>query len=87
MKEGKTSTGFNYAIDESKSDDWEMLEKPRRIDKGEQGLIVDVAEDLLGIDQLDKLKAHVRGTRGRVSITGMLDEISEILGDDSTKNL
>lgn len=88
MKEGKTSTGFNYILDESKADDWELLENLRRIDKGEQGLVVDVAEELLGTDQLNKLKKHVKELEGRVSITGVLNEISEILGGDSTiKNL
>ena len=84
MKEGKTSTGFDFVIDENKADDWELLKKFRRIDRGEQGLVVDVAEELLGIDQLDKLEQHLKELNGRVSITGMLGEISEILGGEST---
>ena len=35
MIKGKTTTGFEFEIDETKLDDWELLEKFNAIDKGE----------------------------------------------------
>lgn len=87
MIKGKTVTGFDYEIDEIKLDDWEILEKFNAIDKGESGLFVDVAQYLLGADQLDKLKKHVKENVGRVSISGMIEELASIFeGATEIKN-
>lgn len=78
MIKGNTSTGFEYEIDETKLDDWELLESFNRIDKGETGIFVDVANMLLGAEQMERLKEHVKKSEGRVSISGMIAELSSI---------
>lgn len=87
MIKGKTVTGFEFEIDELKLDDWEILEKFNAIDKGESGLFVDVAQYLLGEEQLDELKKHVKENVGRVSISGMVEELTSIFeGATEIKN-
>lgn len=78
MIKGKTNTGFDYEIDELKLDDWELLEKFNAIDKGDTGIFVDVANDLLGTKQMKALKKHVKEKDGRVSISGMVAELTNI---------
>ena len=84
MIKGNTSTGFEYEIDETKLDDWELLESFNRIDKGETGIFVDVANMLLGGEQMERLKEHVKKSEGRVSISGMIAELSSIF-EETTK--
>lgn len=87
MIKGKTTTGFEFEIDETKLDDWELLEKFNAIDKGETGMFVDVANDLLGKKQMEKLKKHVKKSVGKVSVTGMVAELSDIFTEATeTKN-
>lgn len=87
MIKGKTPTGFEFEIDETKLDDWELLEKFNAIDKGETGIFVDVANELLGKNQMAELKKHVKETVGKVSITGMVAELSAIFTEATeTKN-
>lgn len=82
MKQGKTNSGFEYVIKDEVLDDWELLEKLHDIDNGDVGLVVDVAKTLFDKDQLDGLKKHVAEVYGRVSITGMVTEIRDVLGGD-----
>ena len=84
MIKGTTKSGFNYTIQEGALDDYEEL---REIDKGNTSLIVDVIEKIIGSEQKEQLKKHVRDETGRVSIKRMVDEIGEILrGNQQGKN-
>ena len=74
-------------IDINRLDDYELLEELREIDKGNTSLIVDVIEKIIGSEQKEQLKKHVRDETGRVSIKRMVDEIGEILrGNQQGKN-
>ena len=87
MIKGTTKSGFNYTIQEGALDDYELLEELREIDKGTTSLIVDVIEKIIGSEQKEQLKKHVRDEAGRVSIKRMFDEIGEILrGNQEGKN-
>ena len=77
MIKGTTKSGFNYTIQEGALDDYELLEELREIDKGNTSLIVDVIEKIIGSEQKEQLKKHVRDETGRVSIKRMVDEIKE----------
>ena len=68
MIKGTTKSGFNYTIQEGALDDYELLEELREIDKGNTSLIVDVIEKIIGSEQKEQLKKHVRDETGRVSI-------------------
>lgn len=78
MIEGKLKNGFEYSIDDDARDDWELLTAIREVDKGDTSAIVDVAEMLLGKEQLDKLVAHLKKD-GRAKVTDMVEAIYEIL--------
>ena len=52
--------GYTVQISDNVADDWNFLKVLRKIDKGDSGLIVDVAEVLLGESGVDKLAEHLR---------------------------
>lgn len=86
MEKGKTKSGFEFEIDPMVFDDWEMLEKLNAIDKGDTNLVVDVARAVLGLEQLDALKEHIKAEKGRVSISDMVAALEEIFEACSAKN-
>ena len=65
MIKGTTKSGFNYTIQEGALDDYELLEELREIDKGNTSLIVDVIEKIIGSEQKEQLKKHVRDETGK----------------------
>lgn len=70
--------GYEVNIDESSLNDWKLLAKLRKVDKGDSGLIVDVAELLLGgEEEVDKLAEHF-SVDGHTSIDKMVEAITEI---------
>ena len=77
----KLSNGFEIEIDKERLDDWETLEV---IDEHPERT-VRLAKKLLGDDDYQKLKEHCR-VDGKVSMSGMMDAIGEILNGDDTKN-
>lgn len=86
MAEIKTTSGFKAKILEEATDNWELLEAFRAIDRGDTGAIVDVAPLLLGEEQVKALKEHLRNKNGIVRATDMVTEITEIMqGADTTK--
>ncbi|MDO4393105.1 MAG: hypothetical protein Q4C80_01660 [Bacillota bacterium] len=60
MIKGTTKTGFEFEIDENVFDDWELVEAFREIERGDDGLIVDVVEQILGIEQKNALSYNKR---------------------------
>lgn len=86
MAEFKTTSGFKATILDDANDNWELLEAFREIDRGNVGAIVDVAPLLLGTEQVDALKEHLRNKNGVVKASDMVNEIKEIMqGADITK--
>ena len=88
MEKGKTITGFEFEVDPIVFDDWEILEKLNEIDNGNTALMVDVARQVLGQEQLDALKEHVKKLNGgKASITAMGEALGEIFeACNTTKN-
>lgn len=78
MITGVTSSGFGYSIEDDAFDDYEMLEALREIEKGNTGMLVDVAKLLLGEEQKNALKEHIRRENGRVSASKMIEMVMEI---------
>ena len=76
MITGKTESGFEFELNEEALDDYEMLEDLRSFDKGEYGVIIDVVDKLLGEEQKDRLKDHIRNKEGKVSAQKMMEEIT-----------
>lgn len=87
MITGKTESGFEYIIEDEATDDYELLEILIDIDKGDYTKITDMVERLLGNEQKEKLKEHLRKENRRISTKAMLKEIMEIFkGNKNGKN-
>lgn len=87
MLSGKTSSGFQFQIEEDALDDWDLLEEMTAVDDGESTRIIKVADLLLGSEQKNALKAHVRKIHGRCKASAMVEEIGEILNaNNASKN-
>ena len=77
--EVKMKDGFSVSVDENCQNDWGFLSKLRKIDKGDAGLIVDVAESLLGgEEEVNKLAKHLE-VDGRTPVDSMVDALTEIM--------
>lgn len=84
MIKGKTSSGFEYELDDDALDDYELLEMLCDVDKGNTSLIVDAVKKLLSPEQEKNLREHVRSKKGRVSAKKMIEELGEILASGNT---
>lgn len=78
MIEGKTSTGFEFKIDENVGDDWEIVELYAEASHGDELASINVLKKILGQDQYNALKDHCRAKNGRVSTEAMGKEMDEI---------
>lgn len=78
MLRGKTTSGFEFELEDEVLDDYELLESLRKVDEGDNGCLIKVVDQLLGEEQKKMLKEHVRTEKGRVSAKKLLEEVSEI---------
>ena len=87
MRTGKTSTGFEFEIDEQKLDDMEFLDALAEVDDNSLAL-PKIIKTILGYDQKKKLYDHLRSDEGRVPIKAVAKEIAEImkLSQEEVKN-
>ena len=86
IKEGKTSTGYEYRVEVERLDNMELLEAIAEVDKGVPSATPRVIELLIGTEEKAKLYNHVREEDGRVPVEPLMKEIMEIfksLGDDA----
>lgn len=89
MIEGKLSNGFEYTIDDGALDDYELFEALADIDDEENpryGNVKKAYKRILGEEQYNALKEHLRGENKRVSTQAMLIALEEILNNDEVKN-
>lgn len=75
----KLEDGYEVQISESCLNDWGFLTMLRKIDKGDTGLIVDIAERLLGgEEEVDKLAKHLE-VDGVTPADKMIDALTELM--------
>lgn len=77
MLKGKTSTGFQFQIAEGALDNYELVEALADIET-DPFSVTKVVTLLLGKEQKEKLKEHVRNDKGVVTTTALMKEIEEI---------
>lgn len=86
MIEGKTSSGFNYEIPKENLDNYELVEMIAEAEENPL-LFPKTVVMLLGKEQTEKLKDHVRTKTGIVPADKMSTEIMEIFENQKeTKN-
>ena len=83
MITGTTESGFEFEMDEGSLDDYELLEDICDMDNGDPLKITMIARRLLGKEQMQALKEHVRNEEGRVSAARITEEIAQIFGSQS----
>lgn len=90
MIEGKLKCGFEVKVPEENIDDYELFEELASIDNdgNNSGKIVPAYIRLLGEEQYEALKEHIRSKKtGRISRNEMFEILSEILTiNDEAKN-
>lgn len=75
----KLSDGYEAQVNENCLNDWGFLTMLRKIDKGDAGLIVDVAERLLGgEEEVGKLAKHLE-VDGVTPADKMIDALTELM--------
>lgn len=87
MITGKTESGFEFTIEDEALDDYELLEALCDVDHGNAGMLPLIVTHLLGEEQKENLKNHIRKENGRVSASKMIEEVIEIFhANDQGKN-
>ena len=71
--------GFEVSVNEGCLNDWRFLSMLRKIDKGDTGLIVDIAETILGgEEEVEKLAKHLE-VDGITPADAMIAAIAELI--------
>lgn len=82
MIKGVTNTGFSYELEESRLNNYELLEYISEME--ENPLIIStIVKMLLGEEQTKKLKDHLRTEEGIVPADKMAEEITCIFQNQS----
>ena len=86
MIKGKTTSGFEYKLSKDDLDNYELMEVLAEAE--ENGALLPKAfVMLLGKEQLEKLKKHLKNENGIVPFSKMTEEIMEIMqSQKETKN-
>ena len=79
----KLNDGFEIELRDESLNDWRFLTLLRKIDRGEAGLIVDVAEHLLGEDGVEALAKHLEkdGVTATDRMVGAIAELMESVNE------
>lgn len=80
MINGRTASGFDFSIDETKLDSIDLLEAFHDLNKGDGTAIIEIERILLGEEQNNRLKNHIRQLNdGRCTVTAYTTELTAIL--------
>ena len=87
MIKGKTKSGFEFEISKDVVNDYELVENLAELEDNPL-ILAKVIKQILGADQTEKLKNHVRNEKGIVPTDKMTQEIIEIFKNsgEETKN-
>lgn len=83
MIEGKTQSGFVYAIDENNVDQ-EFLDALSEAEEGNPLKVSKALRLLLGEEQRKRLYDHLRNEKGKVPVQAVSEAFRDILANDGT---
>lgn len=89
MIKGTTKTGFNFELDDDVIDDYDLLLKLAEVDAGNLAGIDGIFNEVLGKEQKNELREHIKKVTGRkrVSLRLMVASLQEIFeATNETKN-
>jgi hypothetical protein len=89
MIKGTTKTGFNFELDDDVIDDYDLLLKLAEVDAGNLAGIDGIFNEVLGKEQKNELREHIKKVTGRkrVSLKLMVASLQEIFeATNATKN-
>lgn len=81
---GKTQSGFAYEIEEARLNNYELLEAVGELEDNPM-VISKMVIMLLGKEQTNRLKDHLRDEEGLVPVDKMTEEITEIFQSQAVK--
>lgn len=81
---GKTQSGFAYEIEEARLNNYELLETIGELEDNPM-VISKMVVMLLGKEQTNQLKDHLRDEEGLVPVEKMTEEITEIFQSQAVK--
>lgn len=83
---GKTKSGFTYQLQKERLDNYELVESLVELEENPL-VLTKIVKMILGKEQTEKLKEHLRTKDGLVSTEKMSQEIAEIFQNQKlTKN-
>lgn len=86
MIEGKTDSGFEYKVSKDVANDYELVEALGELDTNPL-LLSTIVNKVLGKEQTNKLKDHIRTEDGIVPTDVMMQEVMAIFnGEKEIKN-
>lgn len=86
MIKGQTESGFNYEISPDIQNDYEIVEMLGEIEENPL-LLSRLVKKILGNDQMNDLKEHIRDENGLVGTAEMMKEVQDIFtGAQEVKN-
>lgn len=86
MIKGKTKSGFNYELSPARLENYELIESLNEVETNPLAL-PKIVNLLLGKEQSEKLKDHLRDEEGLISTEKLSNEIMEIFQNQKeTKN-
>ena len=82
---GKTKSGFAYKIQKEQIEDYDFVELVGNADEN-PALFPKIMNILLGDEEVNKLKEHLRTEEGFVPIQKMVEEFQDIMDNPKLKN-
>ena len=72
MLKGVTKSGFRFSINENVMNDWEMMEKLAEMEDNPLASVA-VIKKMLGKNQYEALKSHLKKKNGRITTEAMME--------------
>ena len=85
MLKGKTQSGFEFEVPDESLNNYEMIEVLADVDTNAL-LLPKLVKMLLGDEQAERLKSHLRTDKGNVPLDAISVEIMEIFKSGQAKN-
>lgn len=76
---GKLENGFKFELDAEKLDDYDLVQRMKELDNGNGGNLPEMLNLILGEEQTEALKEHVRTESGRVPYSAMANSFYEMM--------